>query len=229
MAYRPHLHRPLTGASAGSRSFPQECPHAPDHQHQPAVAERATQPQHLAGLALDLDPAPVVGPARQLVEGRCRRPGDRRPDERADPRHDGGDPQRQRRHLAGADRRRRAGDDDRRAAAHARAGGAGAERLQRHQRPRQPRHRVPAAVAGNHAHRGPDQVQRPGDRQPRRRRRPDLPGRRQQRRHADGHDRRRDDRRRRPDDPDQRLDRARPRSTPSSTSSPPTVPPTARR
>ena len=82
--------------------------------------------QSVAG---DLDAAPVVGPARQHVEGRRRRPGDRRPHERADPRHQRRDPQRQRRHLAGADRRRRAGHGDRRAAAHARAGGAGAERL----------------------------------------------------------------------------------------------------
>ena len=70
-------------------------------------------------------------------QGRRRRPGDRRPHERAGARHERRDPQRQRRHLAGADRRRRAGQGDRRAAAHARAGGAGAQRLQRHSRPRQ--------------------------------------------------------------------------------------------
>ena len=103
--------------------------HAPDDQHQHLVAERAAAPEHVAVVAGDLDGAAVLGPARQLLEGRRRRPGDRRPHERADPRHQRRDPQRQRRHLAGADRRRRAGHRDRRAAAHARAGGAGAERL----------------------------------------------------------------------------------------------------
>ena len=48
------------------------------------------------------------------------------PPERTDPRHQRRHPQRQRRHLAGADGRRRAGHDHRCAAAHARAGGAGA-------------------------------------------------------------------------------------------------------
>ena len=96
-------------------------------------------------LAGHLDGAAVLGPARQLRQGRRRRPGHRRPHERADPRHERRDPQCQRRHLAGADGRRRAGHDDRRAAAHARTGGAGAERLQRHQRPRQPGHRIPGS------------------------------------------------------------------------------------
>ena len=49
MAHRPSLHRPLTGASAGSHSFLQECPHAADDQHQPAVAQRAAQPRTSQG------------------------------------------------------------------------------------------------------------------------------------------------------------------------------------
>ena len=42
----------------------------------------------VAVVARDVDAAPVVGPARQLGQGRRRRPGDRRAHERADPRHE---------------------------------------------------------------------------------------------------------------------------------------------
>ena len=84
-------------------------------------------------------------------------------------------------------------------------------------RPRQPRHGIPAAVGGNHPHRRADQVQRHRDRR-RQRRRAGVPGRRQQRRHADDHDRPGHDRRRRPDDARPTPRRPSPRSTPSSTS-----------
>ena len=49
-------------------------------------------------------------------------------DDLADPRHEPGDPQRQRRHLAGADRRRRAERSHQHAAAHPRTGRPGASR-----------------------------------------------------------------------------------------------------
>ncbi len=54
------------------------------------------------------DGAPVDRQAHQQREGRRRRPRHRIDHDRIDPRHEPGDPQRQRRHFAGADRRRRA-------------------------------------------------------------------------------------------------------------------------
>jgi flagellin-like hook-associated protein FlgL len=67
--------------------------HAPDDQHEHHVAELAAAPEHDPVVAVDLDGTALLRPSRQQRQGRRRRPGDRRPDERADPRHQCRDPQ----------------------------------------------------------------------------------------------------------------------------------------
>ena len=76
----------------------------------------------------DGDHAPVFGPAHQQCRRRRRRPRHLGPHDRPGQRPEPGGPQRQRRHLAGADRRRRAVVGQRQPAANPRARGAVGER-----------------------------------------------------------------------------------------------------